>query len=317
MDFFQLLHYQNAMNLRHLKYFVATAESGQVSRAANVLAISQSSVTGAIKELEAIVDAELFVRTSHGMELTDSGREFLAASREILEKVEEAKKLTKRRSAVSGQITLAATYTVLGYFLPFHIDRLARLHPGLDIQISELNRESIEDGLLANRFDLAVLLTSNLSNPCLESETLLKSTRRLWVPNGHRFLQSGKASIKEIAQEHYIMLTVDEAAHTTMKYWSKTNYRPNTKLRTSSVEACRSMVANGQGVAILSDMVYRPWSLEGRRLETVSTDIEIPTMDVGIAWRSGAEFTPAMRLLVDYFKSSFVSPQMAQFTGRK
>ena len=113
------------------------------------------------------------------------------------------------------------------------------------------------------------------------------------------------------------MLTVDEAAHTAMKYWGKTNYRPNTKLRTSSVEACRSMVANGQGVAILSDMVYRPWSLEGRRLETVSTDVEIPTMDVGIAWRSGVEFTPAMRLLIDYFKASFVSPQMAQFSGRK
>lgn len=305
------------MNLRHLKYFVATAESGQVSRAANALSISQSSVTGAIKELEATLGAELFVRSSQGMELTDSGREFLAASREILEKVDEARKLTKRRSEVSGQITLAATYTVLGYFLPFHIDRLARLHPGLDIQISELNRESIEDGLLSNRFDLAVILTSNLNNPDLESETLLKSSRRLWVPNGHRFLSGGKASFAEIAEEDYIMLTVDEAAHTTMKYWGKTNFRPKTKLRTSSVEATRSMVANGQGVTILSDMVYRPWSLEGKRLETVSTDIETPTMDVGIAWRKGTEFSPAMHLLVDYFKQSFVSPQMAQFNSRK
>ncbi len=61
----------------------------------------------------------------------------------------------KRRSEVSGQITLAATYTVIGYFLPYHIDRISRLHPGLDIRINELNRESIEDGLLANRFDLA------------------------------------------------------------------------------------------------------------------------------------------------------------------
>jgi DNA-binding transcriptional LysR family regulator len=113
------------------------------------------------------------------------------------------------------------------------------------------------------------------------------------------------------------MLTVDEAAHTTMKYWGKTNFRPKTKLRTSSVEATRSMVANGQGVTILSDMVYRPWSLEGKRLETVSTDIEIPTMDVGIAWRKGTEFSPAMHLLVDYFKQSFVSPQMAQFNSRK
>jgi len=305
------------MNLRHLKYFVATAESGQVSRAASALSISQPSVTGAIKELEASLGADLFVRSPQGMELTDSGREFLAASREILEKVDEAKKFTRRRSAVSGQVTLAATYTVLGYFLPFHIDRLARLHPGLDIQISELNRESIEDGLLSNRFDLAVLLTSNLANPDLEYETLLKSSRRLWVPNGHRFTAGGRARFEDISKEDYIMLTVDEAAHTTMKYWGQTSYQPKTKLRTSSVEAVRSMVANGQGITILSDMVYRPWSLEGKRLETVSTDVEIPTMDVGLAWRKSVEFSPAVSLLIDYFKQSFVSPQMEQFTIRK
>jgi len=305
------------MNLRHLKYFVATAESGQVSRAASVLSISQSSVTSAIKELETILGAELFQRSSQGMELTDSGREFLAAAKEILEKVEEARHLTKRRSEVHGQISLAATYTVIGYFLPFHLDRLSRLHPGLDIQVNELNRESIEDGLLSNRFDMAVVLTSNLANPEIEAETLLKSSRRLWVPNGHKLLKQGKASFQEIAEENYIMLTVDEAAHTTMKYWSLTNFRPKTRLRTSSVEAVRSMVANGQGVTILSDMVYRPWSLEGKRLETVSTDIEIPTMDIGLAWRSSNEFSQPMTLLYDYFKQSFMSPQMAHLSRRK
>ena len=86
----------------------------------------------------------------------------------------------------------------------------------------------------------------------------------------------GKASFEEIAQEDYIMLTVDEAAHTTMKYWSLTSFQPQVRLRTSSVEAVRSMVANGQGVTMLSDMVYRPWSLEGKRIGTITTDKEIP-----------------------------------------
>lgn len=305
------------MNLRHLKYFVATAESGQVSRAASALAIAQSSVTSAIKELEASLGAVLFVRSSLGMELTEAGREFLAASREILEKVDEAQNLTKRKSGVSGEITLAATYTVMGYFLPFHLDRIARLHPGLKIQITELGRESIEESLLTNRLDLAVLLTSNLSNPEIESETLMRSVRRVWVPSGHRFLARGKTTFEEISQEDYIMLTIDESASTTMKYWSRTNVRPKTILRTSSVEAVRSMVANGRGVTILSDVVYRPWSLETKRIETVSTDIDIPSMDLGIAWRKGREFSPATAALVDYFKQSFAAPQMAQFSARK
>ncbi|MCP5072422.1 MAG: LysR family transcriptional regulator [Rhodobacteraceae bacterium] len=285
------------MNLRHLKYFLATAESGQVSRAASELNISQSSVTNAIQELETILGAQLFQRSASGMELTDAGREFLASSYEILDKVEDAKKLTQKRSDKGGKISIAATYTVIGYFLPYHLDRLAHLHPNLELQLHELNRESIEEGLLSNRFDLAVVLTSNISNPELEQETLLRSTRRLWAPVSHKFARQTRVSFEEISKEDYIMLTVDEAAHTTMKYWSLTNHQPNVKLRTSSVEAVRSMVANGRGVTILSDMVYRPWSLEGKRIVTAQTDYDIPSMDVGLAWRKGLEFSQPLELL--------------------
>ncbi|TDK43245.1 LysR family transcriptional regulator [Antarcticimicrobium luteum] len=304
------------MNLRHLKYFVATAETGQVSRAATVLSISQSSVTGAIRDLEAELGAELFQRSAHGMEMTEAGREFLGSAREILQKLEEATKLTRQHSAVTGVISLAATYTVIGYFLPYHLDRLANLYPGLEIRLSELNRESIEEGLLSNRFEIAVVLTSNITNPELESETLLRSTRRLWVPNNHPFQRRGKASFEDIAEEDYIMLTVDEAAHTTMKYWSMTSLQPRVRLRTSSVEAVRSMVANGQGVTMLSDMVYRPWSLEGKRIGTVTTDREIPSMDVGLAWRRGAEFSRPVSALLDYFRQCYALPQTPFSLGR-
>ncbi|TMM51918.1 LysR family transcriptional regulator [Sulfitobacter sabulilitoris] len=304
------------MNLRQLKYFIATAETGQVSRAANVLSISQSSVTGAIKDLEHELDAELFHRSSQGMELTEPGRKLLAAAQEILEKVDAAGKLTHRQAEVQGRISIAATYTVMGYFLPSHLDRIAQRFPGLDIRLHELNRESIEEGLLSDRFDMALVLTSNLANPDIETETLFRSPRRLWVPTGHALSKGGKARFGAIAQEPYIMLTVDEAAHTTMKYWSQTVYRPDVILRTTSVEAVRSMVANGQGVTILSDMVYRPWSLEGKRLETVSTDIEPPTMDVGLAWRKASVFSAPMQVIHDYFLQSFAAPQMSQAFGR-
>ena len=78
-------------------------------------------------------------------------------------------------------MTVAATYTVIGYFLPLHIERLRRLFPKLDIQLFELARESIEEGLLTNRYDMSVLLTSNILNPSLVTEKVLISAR-LWVP---------------------------------------------------------------------------------------------------------------------------------------
>ena len=296
------------MNFRHLKFFVATAELGQVSRAATQLSISQSAVTNAIKELETELGAPLFFRTASGMEMTEAGRDFLASSREILEKLDQAKRIAQKQSPVRGLISIAATYTVIGYFLPPHLDRLKQIFPNLNIKINELSRESIEEGLLSNRFDLAVVLTSNITNVELETQTLLKSQRRLWASNSHDFIRQGKATFEDISQQDYIMLTVDEAAHTTMRYWAKSAFQPKVTLRTSSVEAVRSMVANGQGVTILSDMVYRPWSLEGKRIGTVLTDHEIPSMDVGLAWQKGEKHPRHVSSVIEYFNQTYLAP---------
>lgn len=296
------------MNFRHLKFFVATAESGQVSKAATQLSISQSAVTSAVKELEAELGALLFSRTANGMEMTEAGRDFLASAREILEKLDQAKRVAQKQSPVKGSIAIAATYTVLGYFLPPHLDRLKQMFPNLEIRLSEQNRESIEEGLLSNRFDLAVVLTSNMSNPELETKTLLKSQRRLWAANTHEFIRQGKATFEQIAAQDYIMLTVDEAAHTTMRYFAQSAHQPSVSLRTSSVEAVRSMVGNGQGITILSDMVYRPWSLEGKRIGTANTDHEIPSMDVGLAWRKGVELSRTATSVIDYFDQIYLGP---------
>ena len=298
-----------ALSLRQLRYFIATAEAGQVSQAAVNLAISQSAITTAIKDLEEIVAASLFDRTPHGMELTAAGRRFLSQGYEILQKVDEATQLNLVTSAVTGTLSVAATYTVIGYFLPLHIERLRRQFPGVDIQLFELNRESVEEGLLTNRYDIAVMLTSNILNPELATEKLLSSQRRLWVSARHPLLSHGSLGLKEVAEENYIMLTVDEASHTSMKYWSQTPYLPKITLRTSSVEAVRSLVANGQGVAILSDMVHRPWSLEGRRIETITLRDPVPSMDVGLAWRRNAEFSPAMEAFRAYFRRAFHIPE--------
>jgi DNA-binding transcriptional LysR family regulator len=68
------------------------------------------------------------------------------------------------------------------------------------------------------------------------------------------------------------------------------------------------MVANSLGVAILSDMVHRPWSLEGRRIETVNIQDPVPPMDIGLAWRANIAFTPAMHAFRSYFQQAFGLP---------
>ncbi|MBA8903046.1 MULTISPECIES: LysR family transcriptional regulator [unclassified Phyllobacterium] len=297
-----------SLSLRQIRYFVATAEYGQISLASAELRISQSAITTAIKDLEQTVGLELFNRSAQGMDLTTAGRQFLFHAYDILNKVNEATNLLLPAGDFSGELTVAASYTVFGYFLPQHLGRLRRAWPNLSIQLFELNREAIEEGLLANRYDMAVLLTSNVINPDLTTETLMSSRRRLWVPARHSLLTKEAVGLRHIVEEPYIMLTVDEAAHTSLRYWSTTPYRPNVTLRTSSVEAVRSLVADGHGVTILSDMVLRPWSLEGKRIETIVPTEPIPSMDVGLAWRRNAQFTPAMEAFRAYFHQTFFLP---------
>ncbi|RSF02720.1 LysR family transcriptional regulator [Achromobacter aegrifaciens] len=296
-----------SITLRQLKYFIAAAELGQISQAAIQLAISQSAITSAIRELEETVGTALFLRGAHGVTLTHSGRTFLNHAYNILSSVDEALRMPATAEEVSGRLLLAASYTVIGYFLPYHLQRLSQLYPRLDIQLHELNRSAIEEGLIANRYDMAVLLTSNVANPDLAVEHFFGSPRRLWLPARHPLLAADAVTLEDVSREPFIMLTVDEAAYTALRYWNETPFKPDVRLRTSSVEAVRSMVANGSGVALLSDMVYRPWAREGRRIETVQLKDPIPPMNVGLAWRRGAEVSPAMQAVRDYFRHAYMA----------
>ncbi len=105
-----------------------------------------------------------------------------------------------------------------------------------------------------------------------------------------------------------IFASSDEAADAAQRYWKHYGFTPEVRLKSSSIEAIRSMVGNGQGVAIASDMQYRPWSLEGKRVETVMVKEPIPPMSVGLAWRADCQFTPEMKIVYDYFRQRYLDP---------
>ena len=282
-------------SLRQIRYFIAVANAGQVSRAAKELNVSQSALTTAIKQLEETIGTPLFVRHSGGMSPTYEGNIFLDHAHRVMAAVDEAVQAPRgKRDDVQGQLRLALTYTVAGYYISPFLERFQRSFPGVNLQLTEAPRDAIEDGLVSGVFDLAVVLTSNIiDQEGLKFETLMRSRRRLWLPTLHPFLSLGTIALADVSREPYIMLTVDEASNTAQRYWNKTAYRPNTIFRTSSVEAVRSLVAGGMGVTILSDMVYRPWSLDGRRVEVTSLADSVPTMDVGMAWAADVELDTA------------------------
>jgi DNA-binding transcriptional LysR family regulator len=273
-----------SLSLRSVRYFIAVAEAESVTGATQSLNISQSVITDAIKGLETEVGAQLFVRHARGMVLTHAGHQFLRHAHQILAAVRNAQQaMSSRPDTMTGRLNIGVTTMMTGYFLPYLLDHFRRVFPKVDVNVIEDQRDYIEHLLVNGELDVAVLIVSNIENTqAIATESLITAAWRLWLPANHALRGLGSISLREIADEAMIMLEDN-----TNTYWRASGLKPNVVMRTASVEAVRSLVATGAGLSILPDVLYRPWSLDGDRLEVRNIMEEMPKIDIGIAWRRG------------------------------
>ncbi|MDO6965717.1 LysR substrate-binding domain-containing protein [Rhizobium alvei] len=286
-----------AFTLRQLQYFIAVAEQGTVSGAAHMLSISQSSITEAIKELEGDLGVSLFDRHPRGLTITHNGHNFLRHATKILASVSDARHaFSETKEEMAGSLNLGVTSLVAGYVLSDLLARYRRALPGVDVTAIEDNGSYLEHLLIGGELDIAVMTISNLRDRmALQAEIIETSPYRLWLPMGHPLGAADIISIKDITQEPLIMLTVDEIEENTGKLLSALGAKPHVAFRTRSVEAVRSLVATGAGIALLPDLVYRPWSLEGDRIESRDVSGSLPVVQVGLVWRRGSKLPVAAK----------------------
>lgn len=294
-----------AFTLRQLQYFVAVAEQGSVTRAAQNLSISQSSVTEALKELESDLGVELFERHPRGLSITHNGHQFLRHATKILATVSDARtSFSGKQNEAGGTLNIGVTSLVAGYVLSDLLARYRRACPGVEVSAIEDNGSYLEHLLVGGELDVAVMVISNLRDRmALQAEILETSPYRLWLPMGHPLVSADIISVADISREPLIMLTIDEIEENTGKLLTALGARPHVAFRTRSVEAVRSLVATGAGVALLPDLVYRPWSLEGDRIESRDVSGSLPVVQVGMVWRKGSSLPQAARDFVGVAES--------------
>src|SRR3954447_25614644 len=134
-----------AFTIRQLQFFIAVAEQGTVSRAAQNLSISQSSVTEAIKELESDLGVELFERHPRGLNITHKGHQFLRHATKILAHASDARRAFFGEQAVTGgRLQLGVTSLVAGYVLSDLLARYRRAYPGVEVSAIEDNGDYLE-----------------------------------------------------------------------------------------------------------------------------------------------------------------------------
>ena len=115
----------------------------------------------------------------------------------------------------------------------------------------------------------------------------------MWLPSNHALAAQDEVSLADCAACDQIVLEADRIDELMTGVWARHQLKPRTILRTASLEAVRSLVGAGAGIAVLPDILYRPWTLDAEHVEVRPLRDEIPTIDVGLVWRRGSGLKPA------------------------
>ncbi|WP_373051049.1 LysR substrate-binding domain-containing protein, partial [Thalassovita aquimarina] len=194
---------------------------------------------------------------------------------------------------------IGVTSLVAGYVLSDILARFRRANPKVEVTALEDSGDYLEHLLVGGELDVAVMVTTNMRDRmALQTEIIDVSPYQLWLPNGHELATRPSVSIEDLVGEPMIMLRIDEIEEATRKLLSAFGARPRVAFRTRSVEAVRSLVATGAGIALLPEMVYRRWSLEGDRIVSRDVSGSLPVVQVGTVWRKGAPLPRVAREFV-------------------
>jgi len=150
--------YENAMDLRGIRYFIQIAELGSITRAAEQLNIAQPALTRHVRSVEEELGVQLLVRLPRGVRLTGAGRQFLDHCRKIMREVGRVKEELRSGIAVpSGRIILGLSPTISPLLLPGVVERMRRQCPQISLKVVEGFSTQLYDAVLTGRVDLAVL----------------------------------------------------------------------------------------------------------------------------------------------------------------
>lgn len=147
------------MNFRVLKTFLAVSRTGNITRAAEQLHISQPALSRRIAELEEDVGAPLFERTNRRLTLTDRGMRFEAHAREMLEAYERMKRdMAEAPEALTGKVRLGCVESSVVKFAYDVVSRMHAEHPKVTFELYSADGDDIRAGLDQDRLDLGILL---------------------------------------------------------------------------------------------------------------------------------------------------------------
>ena len=273
------------MELRHLRYFIAVAEEGHITRAAERLGMQQPPLSRQIKAIEGEMDVQLFRRKARGVELTDAGRAFLDDARAMLAHLDHAFD-TARRTARGEQGRISVGYTLFHPVVPRVIREFRQAFPLVSLTLEESSPYDLIERMQNDKIDVA-FITLIADQEGVAIEPLLEEPRVVALPSGHPLARTENGgdtalSLRSLAGETFTFLgrphsPLPMAANAVVAACQAAGFSPRVGQIVPNNRSRLNLVAANLGIALIAASLQRNY-IEGvvyRRLKRAK-QLKIP-----------------------------------------
>jgi DNA-binding transcriptional LysR family regulator len=299
-----------AVELRHLRYFVAVAEMENVSRAAmQRLHVSQPSLSRQIRDLEDEMGVQLLERTAKSVRLTEAGRAFLDEARAILKQTDDA---VGKVRAIAGkaetELHIGDWPLATGRMLPGILRAYQKAMPKVKVKVHDWPVEKNIAGVRDGRLQVAIILPPLKANALeeLRFEPLLTGRVCLAVSSDHPLAGRRSVSLTDAAREPFIGLTLEEYPRY-QEYlnaiFMHADHKPRVVEEQDGWSGVFSAVSAGAGVALTSDVFDYAFN---DRVKLVRLTPDPKRIAIGIITRKG-KLSPATEKFCQCAKEAFAS----------
>jgi DNA-binding transcriptional LysR family regulator len=285
-----------ALELRHIRYFLAVAEERHFTRAAAKVGIGQPPLSQQIKDLEREVGAALFHRLAHGAELTEAGKAFLTAVKEmplIAERATAAARRAARGETGSLRVgfTASATFNVV---VPSTIRAFRRAYPDIDLTLEEANTAPLITRLREGTLDTAFLRPGAAGTDELQVRRLSEEPMVVALPKRHHAAAFEQIDLALLKDDPFLLFPRETAPtlyDTVVDACRKAGFEPIIGQLVPHVASIVNLVAAELGVSIVpaSMMQVRVTGIAYRQIAGQS-----PMTQLALAYRRG-ETSPVLR----------------------
>ena len=247
------------MTLEQLRIFVAVATREHVTQAARELNLTQSATSAAVAALEARYQTKLFDRVGRRIVLTAAGKAFLIEARSILARVASAETVLNDLAGLKrGQLALAASQTIAGYWLPAYIHRFNAAHPAITLSLSIGNTEQVAAEVREGSADLG-FVEGDVDDPVLAAQPVAEDEMVLVGPIDHPLCLLSKVTAHDLKAARWVLREQGSGTRAVFEAaLGQLGIAPaelNVGFDLPSNEAVRGAVEAGAGVTVLSRLV--------------------------------------------------------------